>query len=172
MRWVTTNSTVNQSSKPQVLHNLRSFFKYDYCTMSYCIVSQLYNDYSIPTVPPIIVDNSDLSEAFTVDPVSLGKSCKSSLECQVRDPFSACIGGICECIAKTPSCSAANRGNTWCALITSINRSHYWLLPIGCHNDTFQCRNGQCISWYFVCDKHNNCDDGSDEDGCVKHSMS
>ena len=57
-------------------------------------------------------DDADADEsAFTIEPVSLGKGCKNSLECQIRDPFSACIGGICECIAKTPSCSAANRGN-------------------------------------------------------------
>ena len=49
---------------------------------------------------------------------------------------------------------------------------NYVSLRKGCHNDTFQCRNGQCISWYFVCDKHKNCEDGSDEDGCVKHRMS
>ncbi|XP_054168244.1 sortilin-related receptor-like, partial [Oppia nitens] len=103
-----------------------------------------------PSVAPINAIDSDVDEsAFTIDPVSLGKQCKSSVECQIRDPFSACIGGICECISKTPSCSVANRG---------------------CHNDTFQCRNGQCISWYFVCDKNKNCDDGSDEEGCVKHN--
>ncbi|RWS05191.1 Low-density lipoprotein receptor-related protein 2-like protein, partial [Dinothrombium tinctorium] len=79
--------------------------------------------------------------------VSLGKRCNSSLQCRIRDPYSACINGVCECIEKTSECSSFNRG---------------------CYNDTFQCRNGKCISWYFVCDKVANCEDGSDEEECIK----
>ncbi|RWR99328.1 prolow-density lipoprotein receptor-related protein 1-like protein, partial [Dinothrombium tinctorium] len=90
----------------------------------------------------------DASDNLTnVAAVSLGKPCNSSLQCRVRDPFSACIDGICECIEKTSECSSLNRG---------------------CYNDTFQCRNGKCISWYFVCDKVANCEDGSDEEQCGK----
>ncbi|RWS30251.1 low-density lipoprotein receptor-related protein 8-like protein [Leptotrombidium deliense] len=84
----------------------------------------------------------------SISVVSLGKSCKSSLECRIRDPFSTCLNGVCECIDRTSECSVANRG---------------------CYNDTFQCRNGKCISWYFVCDKTVHCDDGSDEDVCNKY---
>lgn len=76
---------------------------------------------------------------------SLGKPCASSRECQARDPHSGCVQGVCECLAPSARC----RANT-----------------TGCHKDTFQCRNGQCISWYFVCDQFKNCDDGSDEDEC------
>lgn len=76
---------------------------------------------------------------------SLGKPCKWRQECQARDPFSDCIGGICECLAPSDRCRASRTG---------------------CPADTFQCRNGQCISWYFVCDQFKNCDDGSDEDDC------
>lgn len=86
---------------------------------------------------PIISNTTILS--------SLGKPCKSSLDCQLRDKFSDCILGRCDCIKPTSRCSAQFTG---------------------CHKDTFQCRNGQCISWYFVCDQFRNCDDGSDEDEC------
>lgn len=83
--------------------------------------------------------------------LSLGKECTRDLECQVRDPYSVCRDGVCDCASPTPKCSAKNTG---------------------CHNDTFQCRNGQCISWYFVCDKNRNCDDGSDEEDCGSGSGS
>lgn len=76
---------------------------------------------------------------------SLGKPCSSSAQCKRRDPNSACINGICECSRPTNGCSSNSTG---------------------CHKDTFQCRSGQCISWYFVCDQVKNCDDGSDEQGC------
>lgn len=77
--------------------------------------------------------------------VSLGKFCTRDIECQVRDPYSVCVNNICDCAHPTSKCSASNTG---------------------CHKDTFQCKNGQCISWYFVCDKNKNCDDGSDEENC------
>lgn len=76
---------------------------------------------------------------------SLGKPCKSRQECQARDPYSDCIEGVCECQVPTAGCRANSTG---------------------CPRDTFQCRNGQCISWYFVCDQFENCDDGSDEHDC------
>ncbi|XP_076347315.1 uncharacterized protein LOC143245158 [Tachypleus tridentatus] len=77
--------------------------------------------------------------------VSLGKPCDSSGQCRTRDPHSACIKGVCECVSKSSRCNAEFTG---------------------CLNDTFQCTSGQCISWYFVCDGLNNCPDGSDEDNC------
>ncbi|RWS22380.1 low-density lipoprotein receptor-related protein 8-like protein, partial [Leptotrombidium deliense] len=85
----------------------------------------------------------------SISMVSLGKRCKSSIECRIRDPFSTCVNGVCECMVKTDECSTTKRG---------------------CYNDTFQCRNGKCISWYFVCDKVMNCDDGSDEDECFRYN--
>ncbi|XP_076336046.1 uncharacterized protein LOC143239104 [Tachypleus tridentatus] len=81
--------------------------------------------------------------------VSLGKQCTSTVQCQTRDPFSMCEKGICQCIFPTSKCST---------------------LSTGCHNDTFQCRSGACISWYFVCDGQKNCADGSDEDECTPHN--
>lgn len=89
----------------------------------------------------------NLSEATAdISLVSLGKPCRSSIECQVRDPYSYCKDGMCECLSPSSKCNSLNTG---------------------CHNDTFQCRSGQCISWYFVCDKNKNCDDGSDEEDCA-----
>lgn len=76
---------------------------------------------------------------------SLGKPCSSGRECKARDPNSDCIAGKCECLRPTRSCSSNSTG---------------------CHKDTFQCRSGQCISWYFVCDQFKNCPDGSDEESC------
>ncbi|XP_027196251.1 uncharacterized protein LOC113790749 [Dermatophagoides pteronyssinus] len=121
------------------------------------------------TEPPRqIITNDDLSPNFIDDSfneeeisfedepqirnanaVSLGKHCNHSFECQLRDPYSRCIDGICDCIKRSDECNA---------------------LKPGCHADTFQCRNGQCVSWYFVCDKNNNCDDGSDENQCEPYN--
>uniref|UniRef100_T1KMZ1 EB domain-containing protein n=2 Tax=Tetranychus urticae TaxID=32264 RepID=T1KMZ1_TETUR len=98
-----------------------------------------------PSETPNDIIEEDSSSALDLGPVSLGKRCRSSIECQIRDPYSACINGICECLSRTSKCNSFNPG---------------------CHNDTFQCRSGQCISWYFVCDKTKNCEDGSDEDEC------
>lgn len=41
-----------------------------------------------------------------------------------------------------------------------------------CKADEFQCANGQCISTIFVCDKDNDCSDGSDEASCPKPTCS
>ncbi|XP_022249945.1 sortilin-related receptor-like, partial [Limulus polyphemus] len=81
--------------------------------------------------------------------VSIGKTCSREDECQKRDPYSTCINGRCQCISKRSSCNANNTG---------------------CHKDTFQCRSGQCVSWFFVCDGQKNCIDGSDEDECVRYN--
>ncbi|KAM7284208.1 hypothetical protein ISCGN_001305 [Ixodes scapularis] len=95
------------------------------------------------------------NEIPKLKPVSLGHSCNVTGECKLRDKQSACIDGVCECLNPT---SCARCGNV-----------HVIFCP-GCLSDTFQCRNGQCISWYFVCDGMKNCADGSDESGCKKHS--
>lgn len=92
-----------------------------------------------PTTPKLT------PEVFKNLTSSLGKRCSSKLECQARDKYSDCVDGICECLRPTERCSSR---------------------ATGCHRNTFQCRNGQCISWYFVCDSFRNCDDGSDEEDC------
>jgi len=79
--------------------------------------------------------------------VSLGKYCKNSRQCQKRDPYSHCVNNTCQCIISSSRCNAKNTG---------------------CHKDTFQCQNGQCISWYFVCNGQFNCEDGSDEHECIR----
>ena len=38
----------------------------------------------------------------------------------------------------------------------------------GCDSDQFTCSNGQCITGTWVCDKDEDCDDGSDEVDCGK----
>lgn len=87
-----------------------------------------------------------LRKGLSEDPVSISKRCKTTDQCQARDPYSHCLYGICRCIANTSHCNEFNTG---------------------CFNDTFQCRNGQCISWYFVCNGRKNCEDGSDEEECI-----
>ncbi|XP_076348454.1 uncharacterized protein LOC143246122 [Tachypleus tridentatus] len=79
---------------------------------------------------------------------SLGKHCNEAAECQARDPYSTCINGTCQCVTDSTSCNAHKTG---------------------CHKNTFQCRNGQCVSWFFVCDGKRNCIDGSDEDECISY---
>ncbi|XP_076328808.1 uncharacterized protein LOC143234998 isoform X1 [Tachypleus tridentatus] len=78
--------------------------------------------------------------------ISLGKICQSDRQCQARDPYTSCIDGICQCISSSSRCSSQFTG---------------------CLNDTFQCKSGQCVSWFFVCDGQNNCLDGSDEEECT-----
>ncbi|EEC10667.1 hypothetical protein IscW_ISCW008354 [Ixodes scapularis] len=104
------------------------------------------------TISPSTVNPTKVNphnEIPKLKPVSLGHSCNVTGECKLRDKQSACIDGVCECLNPTSWCSASHAG---------------------CLSDTFQCRNGQCISWYFVCDGMKNCADGSDESGCKKHS--
>jgi len=38
--------------------------------------------------------------------------------------------------------------------------------PGGCHDNEMQCRDGSCITSSWRCDRHLDCDDGSDEDDC------
>lgn len=95
------------------------------------------------------IDSENESDVIDANAVSLGKPCNHSFECQLRDPYTRCSDGICECIKPSKECSSSY---------------------IGCYNDTFQCRNGQCVSWYFVCDGNKNCDDGSDETNCESFS--
>ncbi|XP_076372946.1 uncharacterized protein LOC143257799 [Tachypleus tridentatus] len=85
---------------------------------------------------------------FSVEVVSIGKMCVRNSQCQARDPYSTCINGSCQCLSKTSYCNPKNTS---------------------CHKDTFQCRNGQCISWFFVCDSQKNCVDGSDENECIRY---
>ena len=33
----------------------------------------------------------------------------------------------------------------------------------------FRCDNGECLPYTLRCDRHDDCGDGSDEDGCSKH---
>jgi len=70
----------------------------------------MWSDSTAAPTRPLLEETVDESSTLSVEPVSLGKSCNTSVECQVRDPFSACIDGICECISKTSTCSSLNRG--------------------------------------------------------------
>lgn len=95
-------------------------------------------------------DHSRATGGADLRPVSLGLECTRAEQCKMRDPHSDCIHGVCECVRPSARCRASARG---------------------CHKDTFQCRSsGLCISWYFVCDRIKNCDDGSDEQFCSSSS--
>ncbi|XP_021968540.2 low-density lipoprotein receptor-related protein 2 [Folsomia candida] len=80
-----------------------------------------------------------------LSPTTLGYPCHANLQCQLADPNSLCILGICDCSSQnsTKKCNAVHTG---------------------CHPSTFQCvGQGKCVSWYFVCDGKIDCPDGSDE---------
>lgn len=97
------------------------------------------------TSVPLIASANSINEQFvekpsmlgfnsSLSPVSVGKPCTNSYECKLRDPYAHCVNGVCDCMNRDSKCSAQNTG---------------------CHDSTFQCRDGSCISWYFVCDKQN-----------------
>uniref|UniRef100_A0A4W5P137 Low density lipoprotein receptor b n=1 Tax=Hucho hucho TaxID=62062 RepID=A0A4W5P137_9TELE len=50
--------------------------------------------------------------------------------------------------------------------ISGCCRIIFLLKQTNCTNDEFRCSNGQCIAVSFVCDKDNDCSDGSDETSC------
>ena len=51
------------------------------------------------------------TQMVNVNAVSLGKPCNHNGQCQIRDPYSLCIGGICECIKKSNTCNSTSTGN-------------------------------------------------------------
>lgn len=82
---------------------------------------------------PLMSPSSNEFFNSSLSPISIGKKCKNSNECKLRDPYSHCVNGVCDCIKRSSKCSAQNTG---------------------CVDSTFQCRDGSlCISWFFVCDK-------------------
>lgn len=104
--------------------------------------SNIISDRYIEKLPFISPNQSSFNSSIL--PVSIGKRCKSSYECRLRDPYSECVKGYCSCMNKNSKCSA------------DFN---------GCHKDTFQCNDGACISWYFVCDGKKQCSGN----GCFFH---
>lgn len=110
--------------------------------------SNSINHRIIPKLP--LASSQLLNSSLNVPPVSIGKRCRNSAECRLRDPYTFCTSeGICDCMNRNSKCNAQN--NT------------------GCYPDTFQCRDGTCISWYFVCDGNQyNCEDNSDETECIR----
>lgn len=52
----------------------------------------------------------DGSQVVNVNAVSLGKSCNHSVECQLRDPYSRCVHGVCECMQQSSTCSSKKTG--------------------------------------------------------------
>lgn len=95
------------------------------------------------------IDQS-LFNSSSLMPISIGKKCNSSLECKLRDQYSECTEeGICDCQNRNSKCSIQNTG---------------------CYDGTFQCNDGSCLSWYFVCNGHRDCIDNSDETACIRYS--
>lgn len=56
------------------------------------------------------INEDNESKVANANAVSLGKPCNHSFECQLRDPYSKCNNGICDCIKPTETCSANHTG--------------------------------------------------------------
>eukprot|EP01084_Bolivina_argentea_P169153 293263_1 len=56
---------------------------------------------------------------------------------------------------------------SWLLLIFLLIFEHFWFSKASCNDDQFKCDSGQCISNGWVCDGQADCNDGSDEIGCL-----
>lgn len=113
-------------------------------------ISSSSNSVNQKIIPPFLSlkPNQSLNSSALVLPISIGKKCRNSFECQLRDPYTYCNEDrICDCINKNSKCRIQNTD---------------------CYPSTFQCNDGTCISWFFLCDKTTNCPDNSDENQCVR----
>ncbi|XP_031632638.1 cell wall protein RBR3 [Contarinia nasturtii] len=117
--------------------------------VSISISPSAYNNKSISLKHQEIRTRVDLGDG----PVSLGLSCEYDRQCQLADPNTFCNEAKrCDCAHQNEILNACRAENA------------------GCPPNTFQCRStGHCISWYFVCDRKLDCDDGSDEE-CLDSS--
>ncbi|KAF5284033.1 hypothetical protein FQR65_LT13615 [Abscondita terminalis] len=134
------------SEEPEISHDNKDVTEYPLKTNE----NYPYENYTVLTTtttesPTTQLSRSRINDGFGA--ISLGLPCVTDIQCRAADASSRCISGVCDCIIKsnrTSGCSATRRG---------------------CIPGTFQCRStGICISWFFVCDGHNDCTDGSDEE--------
>lgn len=53
-------------------------------------------------------------------------------------------------------------------LVLVLSSSGFFSSAVKCSDDKFSCRNGRCISKQLLCNRKDDCGDGSDESRCEK----